>query len=125
MLYKSLDRLPSFLAGDATRFIEVLHPKNDSVDIGFSLGHASLSAGEQSLPHVLDACSETYYILEGQGRVIINKQATEVKKNDLVYIPAGARQYMINTGVGILRFLCIVEPAWYAEQERIEGADKE
>ncbi len=119
MLHKSLAKLSKFTAGDDTQFVEVLHPKNDSVDTGFSLGHASIGVGKASLPHILEKCSETYYFLQGEGKVYVDDEWTEVKTNDMVYIPAGARQYVVNTGEVDLEFLCVVEPAWYAAQEQI------
>jgi len=42
MLHKSLEDLKAFEAGDKTNIIEVLHPKNDAISIGYSLAHASL-----------------------------------------------------------------------------------
>lgn len=119
MIHKSLADLPQFLAGDKTQFTEVLHPKNDPVEVGFSLGHASLEMGASSLPHVLEKCSETYYFLRGTGEIYIDGQMRQVQANDLVYIPAGATQYVVNTGAERLECLVVVEPAWYSEQERV------
>jgi mannose-6-phosphate isomerase-like protein (cupin superfamily) len=38
-----------------------------------------------------------------------------------VYIPPGAEQHIRNTGAGDLKFLCIVDPAWRAEDEEVTG----
>ena len=132
MLIKSLENLESFEAGDKTKIIEVLHPKNDKVPLGYSLAHASLDIGESSLPHVLEECSEVYFILNGKGNVFIKEQSEEkglkqnpvweeqmVKKGDMVFIPAGATQYVENKGDTTLDFLCVVSPAWYEEQDKI------
>ncbi|MFT5167724.1 MAG: mannose-6-phosphate isomerase-like protein (cupin superfamily) [Saprospiraceae bacterium] len=132
MLLKSLENLESFEAGDKTNIIEVLHPKNDNIPLGYSLAHASLDIGKSSLPHILKECSEVYYILKGKGKMVIGEQGHEggekqslsweerlVKKGDTVFIPAGATQYVENQGDTSLEFLCIVSPAWYEEQEEI------
>ena len=119
MLHKSLEDLKAFEAGDKTNIIEVLHPKNDAISIGYSLAHASLEAGTASIPHILEACSETYFILNGEGTVYIGDEAQKVKKGDTVFIPEGATQYVENQGDTRLEFLCIVSPAWYEEQEQI------
>ena len=108
-----------FEAGDKTLLIEVLHPKNDHLQIGYSLAHASLEVGQSSLPHILNKCSEAYYILKGEGRIIVDQEATNVKENDVIVVPAGATQYVENTGIDKLEFLCIVSPAWFPEQEEI------
>jgi mannose-6-phosphate isomerase-like protein (cupin superfamily) len=132
MLIKSLENLESFEAGDKTKIIEVLHPKNDKIPIGYSIAHASLDIGTSSLPHILEECSEVYFILNGRGNVLIKEENKRnglkqnpvweeqmVKKGDMVFIPAGATQYIENKGDTILDFLCVVSPAWYAEQEKI------
>ncbi len=119
MLHKSLQDLTSFEAGDKTEIIEILHPKNDNIPLGYSLAHASLDIGKASLPHILELCSETYFILEGTGSVFIGADERKVNKGDMVFIPAGASQYVENQGDTKLEFLCIVSPPWFAEQEKI------
>jgi mannose-6-phosphate isomerase-like protein (cupin superfamily) len=41
----------------------------------------------------------------------------EVEEGDTVYVPPGTLQHVTNTGPTRLSFLCIVEPAWRAEDE--------
>ena len=118
MLIKNISNIPSFLAGDHTFIKEVLHSKNDDVNIGYSLAHASLPVGETSLPHQLRS-SEVYYILNGQGIVFINDEEQTVKGGDMVFIPENARQYIRNTGAVELTFLCIVHPEWKETEEDI------
>ncbi len=118
MLSKSLNQIEAFLAGDKTRIKEVLHPKNDQIDLPYSLAHASLEVGETSLPHLLKG-SEVYFILEGEGRVFIDEESKLLQKGGLVFIPAGAHQHICNEGTRPLRFLCIVAPAWSEEEEEI------
>lgn len=119
MLKKSISKMNAFEAGDKTWLIEVLHPANDEVDTGFSLAHASLEAGESSLPHILNQCSETYYFLKGHGKIVVNQELETIKAGDIIFVPKGANQYVENDGTEQLEFLCIVSPAWYAEQEEI------
>ena len=113
MLLKSLENLKSFEAGDKTNIIEILHPKNDHIPLGYSLAHASLDVGKSSLPHILEECSEVYFILNGKGKVVIGEEAQMVKKGDMVFIPKGAVQYVENQGGTSLdfllyRFTCLV-----------------
>lgn len=119
MIHKSIKNLNSFKAGDLTDIIEVLHPKNDHIELGYSLAHASLDAGKSSLPHILKECSELYYFLKGKAKVIIGKEEKEVGEGDIVLVPAGATQYVVNLGDTKLEFLCIVSPGWYEEQEEV------
>jgi len=117
MFIKSVPALAEFVAGDSTKIKEVLHPKNDSLDSAYSLAHARLLPNEKSTPHLLQSSSEAYYILSGQGRVYIEHEAAVVAEGDTVLIPAGAKQYIENTGEEELTFLCIVSPPWRAEDE--------
>ncbi len=123
MLHKSLKDLPVFLAGDKTNIIEVLHPKNDNIELDYSLAHGNLEVGKSSLPHILKECSEVYYFLKGKAKVVIGEEEQLVEAGDTVYIPAGAVQYVENQGEVKLEFLCIVSPGWYAEQDEVITQD--
>ena len=118
MLVKNIETLPSFLAGDHTLIKEVLHPSNDPIQMSYSLAHATLPVGDTSLPHLLEA-SEVYIILEGEGHLVVNDESTQLGAGDVVFIPAFATQYISNIGKSALKFLCIVDPPWAAEKERL------
>jgi len=119
MLFKKLNKIQEFLAGDHTHLKEVLHPKNDNLSLGFSLAHAYLKIDEKSLPHRL-AHSETYYFLSGEGFVFIDGKKQKISADDIVFVPPHAEQYVENTGNTDLKFLCIVSPPWSEETEEIE-----
>ncbi|MDH3313897.1 MAG: cupin domain-containing protein [Nitrosopumilus sp.] len=61
--------------------------------------------------------SEIYYILEGSAILNVDEDTHHLEKDDSVYVPPNSKQFIENTGSGNLRFLCIVEPAWKAENE--------
>ena len=42
-----------------------------------------------------------------------------LKKDDSAYVPPNSKQFIENIGSKYLRFLCIVEPAWKAEDDEI------
>lgn len=122
MYVRSLSDCPVFVAGDATRLRELLHPDRAEVALGYSLAHAVVPPGERSLRHRLRT-SEVYYLLAGEGRMHIDADARTVRTGDVVYIPPGAEQWIENTGPGELAFLCIVDPAWKeADEEVLEPA---
>lgn len=118
MFYKKLKNAPLFIAGDHTHLREIMHPQHDPVAIGYSLAHASVPVGKASLPHRLKS-SETYYILEGKGKMFVNDESMEVSKDDVFLVPATALQYIENLGEVDLVFLCIVEPFWQETEEII------
>lgn len=122
-MIKKLAEIPAFTAGDLTLIQEILHPRNDIVILPYSLAHASLSAGEASLPHRLVESTEVYFILEGKGEMHLNDEIFPVQPGDTVHIPANALQWIRNTDLVPLKFLCIVSPPWHAADERIAGQE--
>lgn len=118
MFTKSLKECPEFLAGDHTRLREVFHPAKHSLKLGYSLAHGTLGPGQRSKWHILDA-SEVYYFIAGNGRFTVDDQVTSVEAGTTVYVPPGGRQSLENTGNQDIEFLCLVDPAWKIEDERI------
>ncbi len=120
MTVKRLLDVNTFIAGDLTQIQEILHPKNDAVNVPYSLAHATLAKGEASVPHVLRNSTEVYFILEGTGKAHVGTEVIIVQKGDLVFIPAGVKQYIENIGQSALLFLCIVSPPWSKEDEIVD-----
>ena len=80
------------------------------IALRYSLAHAVVKPGETSFKHALKT-SEIYIILEGKGRMVIDKEAQEVSQGHVVYIPPNAVQCIENIGTEDLIFYCIVDPA--------------
>ena len=118
MYITKLTECTPFVAGDGSLLREILHPDKHKVDIRYSLAWASLAPRQKTKAHILDH-PEVYYILRGKGQMHINKEINEIRTNDTVYIPSGAVQYLENTADEGLEFLCIVDPAWQPEIERV------
>lgn len=115
---KNLDGIPAFRASDGTWLREVYHPANDPVSLPYSLAHASLQEGEQSLPHVLDQ-DELYIIVAGEGEFRLDDEQFEVKAGDHLLVSGGVVQSLKNTGGVPLVFYCLVSPPWRAESDRL------
>ena len=109
---------PEFLAGDQTRLREILHPAKHPLKLGYSLAHGTLGPGQRSKWHVLET-SEVYYFLAGQGRFMIGDEVTNVEAGTTLYVPPGGKQSLENVGSENIEFLCLVDPAWKSEDERI------
>lgn len=118
MLVRTLEQCKTFTAGDGSLLREILHPDRHHLDIRYSLAWATIEPGHKTLAHLL-TCAEVYYIIRGQGRMHINNEEKTVKENDTIYIPPKAVQFIENTAREKLEFLCIVDPAWQPEAERI------
>lgn len=119
MHIKALQDCEAFIAGDETELRELLHPDKANLALRYSLAHAVVPQGQASLPHRLKT-SEVYYILSGSGEMLINNEAEAVQTGHTIYIPPNATQWIRNTGEGDLAFLCIVDPAWRAEDEEVD-----
>ena len=108
--------IPTIEGNEGTTIKQYFHPHNTVNGIRFSLAEFTLKSGKKSLRHKLKS-SETYYILEGKGLLHVNEEDFEVERDDSVYVPPMSEQFIENVGTDDLRFLCIVDPAWKAEDE--------
>ena len=117
MLIKDINKSRYFKAIDETVLCELIHPKNDGVDMDCSIAHAVLEPGKSSLPHIINKSIEIYYILEGKGEMYIDLEKQVVNKGQAIYIPSNARQWIKNIGNTELKFLCIVSPPWTEDDE--------
>lgn len=119
MLVKRLRDCAEFTANDGCRLRELLHPKVDPVDLPYSIAVATVDPGTRTYKHKLDR-EEVYYILSGAGEMHIGDEVSPVAEGDAAHVPAGAVQWLENTGPGPLRFMAIVNPPWGEEgDERI------
>jgi len=118
MLVKPLGSSREITAGDGTTLRELLHPARDPAAVRYSLAHARLAVGKWSDLHTLTT-TEVYYILSGRGLMEIDGEQREVKPGDAIYIPPRGKQRIRSLGPDDLEFLCIVDPAWRAEDERV------
>jgi mannose-6-phosphate isomerase-like protein (cupin superfamily) len=125
MIIKDLKDCPEFKAGDDSALRELFHPMKERLALKYSLAHAVVEPGARTRRHRLRN-SEVYYILEGRGRMHIGDEAAEISQGQAVYIPPLAAQFIENVGESDLAFLCIVDPAWKAEEEEIlpEGSSE-
>ena len=122
MLIRNIEDCPGFLAGDKTRLREYLHPDKQPVAVRYSLAHATLKPGGMSLKHRLSV-SVVYFNIEGEGLMFIEDESRRVTAGDVVYLPPHCVQCIRNMWEGDLMFLCIVDPAWKQEYERVEEAE--
>jgi mannose-6-phosphate isomerase-like protein (cupin superfamily) len=118
VLIKALNHCEEFVAGDGSILRELLHPQKAALEIRYSLAHAKVVPGQATRPHQLKT-SEVYYILEGKGMMTIDKASAEVYPGCAVYVPPNTTQYIKNIGSSDLEFLCMVDPAWRAEDEEV------
>jgi mannose-6-phosphate isomerase-like protein (cupin superfamily) len=78
-----------FQAGDHSLLCELLHPDRQGglLQLGFSLAHAIVRPGQNTLIHKLSTSAEIYYILEGEGDIHIEQESSPVHSGQVVYLP--------------------------------------
>ena len=118
MLVKNLHDCNEFTANDGCLIRELLHPKNDPVELAFSLTVARVEIRQRTRRHQL-AQTEVYYILAGLGRIHIQNETREVGSGDMILIPPQAVQWIENSGDGELQFIAIVSPPWREENDHL------
>lgn len=118
VLITTLDECREFLAGDHTILRELLRPIPGTVEVRYSLAHGRLEPGKRSKRHRL-ASTEVYYFLSGRGLFRIGDESAAVGPGAVAYVPPGAVQSLENTGTSMMEFLCLVDPAWKAEDEDV------
>ncbi|MCV0401705.1 MAG: cupin domain-containing protein [Nitrosopumilus sp.] len=116
MSLRKSSEINSIDGNEGTKIKQYFHPHNTLNGINYSLAQFTLEPGKKSKLHKIKS-SEIYYILEGSGNLTINDERHHLQKDDSVYVPPNAKQFIENTGKENLKFLCIVEPAWQADDE--------
>ncbi len=123
MIITDLSKCEYFTSEDKTYLCELLHPARENVALPYSIAHAIVKPGNESLPHRLRKSSEVYFILEGEGMVHIDEEHARVGPGQAILIPPGSWQHIRNIGTTDLKFLCIVHPMWSAEDEEVCEAE--
>lgn len=112
-----------FTAGDGSILRELVHADKHPLKISYSLARAVVKPEQTTILHTLKESSELYYIIEGEGMMFVDGRREKVRRGQAIYIPPGSEQSIENTGTTDLVFLCIVDPAWRAEDEEVRQGD--
>ena len=118
MSLRKNSEIKSAKGDEGTKIKQYFHPHNTLNGINYSIAQFTLEPGKKSKLHKMRS-SEIYYILEGNGTLRIDGDTNHMEKDDSAYVPPNSKQFIENTGSINLRFLCIVEPAWKADDEII------
>ncbi len=114
MFVKNIDDCSEFTANDGCRIREWLHPKNDTIDLPYSIAMATVDVGQQSYKHKLEQ-AEVYLISSGKGIMHIDDEEREVSAGDAIYIEPSHTQWIENITNEALYFIAIVNPPWTEE----------
>jgi mannose-6-phosphate isomerase-like protein (cupin superfamily) len=78
----------------------------------YSVAHIEILPGKASLKHFHPEVEESYYIIEGTPRMVINDEVQIVKPGQIVAIPPKATHQIFNDTDKTLHFLALCVPAW-------------
>lgn len=111
---KDLDELVNgaIISQDGCKILEL--ERNEQ----YSLALGELAKGEKSKLHKMEM-QELYYIIQGKGKITIDKEEKEIEKGEVIVVPAKAEQKLENIGQKTLKFLMIVNPPYDPEKEQI------
>ncbi len=122
MLIRSISSQREIIAPDGARIRELLHPARETMElkIRYSLAYGLVQVNQSTKSHRLKTSSEVYFILKGQGKLVVDEEAVEVKVGDAIYVPPNATQHVVNTGDKNLEYLVIVDPMWHSADPELE-----
>ena len=116
MSVRKNSEIKSIQGDEGTKIKQYFHPHNTLNGINYSIAQFTLGPGKKSKLHKMSS-SEIYYILEGSANLKIDEDTHHIEKDDSAYVPPNSKQFIENIGSTNLKFLCIVEPAWKADDE--------
>lgn len=87
-------------------------PENLGGAIKHSFGHVVIPPNCSSLLHYHPKAEETYYILNGKAKMLINDKEYIVHSGDAIFIRPPERHQIFTEGDEDLEFIVICAPAW-------------
>ena len=79
---------------------------------GHSLAHVVIPVGKASVNHYHPVAEETYHMLKGKGRLILDGEEAEITAGQTVFIAPGQHHKIFSVGEEALEMLCVCVPAW-------------
>lgn len=102
-----------FMDEGGERIFELIgRPKNLGGATRHSFGHVVLPSKASSRPHYHPFAEETYYILKGDGRMIVNGKDKKVRPGDAIFISPREIHQISASATEDLEYLVICAPAW-------------
>jgi mannose-6-phosphate isomerase-like protein (cupin superfamily) len=110
--------VPSYTTKDGSEIRELMHPQVHG-NRNQSLAEATVLPGRRTLLHRHGKTEEIYYVVAGEGLMVLGDDTFRVSTGDAICIAPGAPHCIENTGSGALRILCSCAPAYAHEDTEI------
>jgi mannose-6-phosphate isomerase-like protein (cupin superfamily) len=98
-----------------SRTIKVLMAPDKSNVNELTFSFALIDPNGQTDYHIHDR-PELIYIVSGQGVSVCEGESIDVKEDVILWVRAGERHQLKNTGAEILKLATVFVPAYYAEE---------
>ena len=102
----SVDAVEAFVTKDGSTIRELHHTQVQS------LAEATLEVEQATERHYHRVTEEIYFVLKGQGKMVIDGETSQMRPGDAVLIPPGAWHTLENNGTSELRILCCCAPPY-------------
>lgn len=108
-----------YVTKDGSEIRELMHPAVHG-NAKQSLAEATVLPGCSTLLHRHRATEEIYYIVDGEGEMVLGDARFPVSTGDTICIAPGTAHRIENAGKGVLRLLCACSPAYdHADTELV------
>ena len=100
-----------YITKDGSTIRELIHPDQHGV-VKQSLAEAIVPAGSTTKRHYHGKSEELYYIIAGEGLMMLGDEQFTVTQGDTVCIPPKTEHCIQNSGEHELVILCCCSPAY-------------
>ena len=107
-----------YITKDESSIVEIFHPAT-LPGIPYSVAEATVPPGGRTVPHHHERSLETYYVLEGEGVLLVGSERVALKTGDAALLPPGT-PHAVEASARGLRFLCICHPPYDHGQTVLE-----
>jgi quercetin dioxygenase-like cupin family protein len=104
--YEQIESAPVSMEGAAGCRIRCLIGADDGAP-SFTMRQFEIAPGGNTPRHV-HAYEHEVFVLEGSGATFDGETETPLRAGSVVYVPPGQLHQFRNTGVGPLKFLCLI-----------------
>ncbi len=111
---QNLEKATPFITKDGSEIRELLAHRNSAIR-NQSLAEARIGPGLTTTPHYHPQTEEIYFILVGEGEMMIDQERQVVGPGDAIAIPPGAVHQITNTGNETLQLICCCAPGYEHE----------
>jgi len=113
---------PIWQAPDLSRKVSLLVSKENCGAEHISSGSFWLSPGHETVADIHPDAEEIYYVVSGEGKLVMDGEQFRVSKGMTVYIPTGVKHQSFNDGdEELVYFYVFAPPPTGAAKQQAEG----